>query len=209
MQSRGWKSLPSGTISTARTDALKTISCATTHATKYDESIVKEERKAAGEAGLDVSRQDPPDLSGFTGLNPGATVVYHGQSTCHPTKYLVGLVNAMQQQWSQNLCIDIPALAFEVNDGDAPTVKTSEGLQVTANAVIEATNRPLQKLAIVAMFSPHRTTRGQAPSEEYLIVGGCDHSVGSIPKDGPEAPFKPLLQWTPKRYPDAGEAVYQ
>ncbi|RKO97600.1 DAO-domain-containing protein [Caulochytrium protostelioides] len=179
---------------------------------KYDESFLKEELKAAGEAGLDVSWQDHPDLPGFTGLDPGAAVVYHGQGTFHPTKYLVGLVKAMQQKWPQNLRIYTHTRAFEINDGDSPTVKTSEGLQITAKAVVEATNTPLQKLAIVAKFSPHRTYAVAfrlAPGHEYLIVGGCDHPVGSIPKDGPEAPFKHLLEWTHKRYPDAGEAVYQ
>ena len=134
--------------------------------------------------------------------------VFEEQATFHPTKYIIGVLKWLAKQpnftcytRTRMMSIDEKGLlSKEVHIG------TLDGHTITCKNAVEATCIPLQKLSIVAQVEYHRTyciairvpknsiedclINDQADpykyirftdcdgSNDYLVIGGCDHKVG-------------------------------
>lgn len=113
-------------------------------------------------------------------------------------------------------------------------IQTESGHTIKCTSAVEATCVPLQKLSVVAEMEFNRTyciairvpkgyiedcllydeaeeyhyTRLTAcdDSDDYLVVGGCDHKVG---QDDPNGRFEELEKWTRERFTKAGSVDYK
>ena len=183
---------------------------------------LKDELDAAHEAGLtqvELLPHAPFDL-----FNSGPCLHYPRQAQFHPLKYLLGLSAAIQRMGGQ---IYSSTTVKEIAGGYPATVITSEGFQINSDAVIVATNVPINnRLAIQTKIAAYRSyvvgikvPRGLLPSvllwdnedpyhyvrllkdadstEDLLLVGGADHRTGHEPK--PEERYQQLLDWAQER----------
>jgi Rieske Fe-S protein len=121
--------------------------------------------------------------------------------------------------------------------GSRGIVNTREGPTVTTDAIVVATNTPVNdKLVIHAKQAPYRTyaiavpvargvvpkglywdtpdpyhyarlTRGPDEAHDLLIVGGEDHKTGQA--DDAEARYGRLEEWTRERFPVLGTPRYR
>lgn len=113
-------------------------------------------------------------------------------------------------------------------------IKTEEGHTIRAEHAVEATCIPLQKLSVITQLEFYRSyciavrvPRGSIEdcllydnaeeykyvrltacdeTDDYLVVGGCDHKVGqeeTLPR------FDELETWTRERFPQAGKTDYK
>jgi glycine/D-amino acid oxidase-like deaminating enzyme/nitrite reductase/ring-hydroxylating ferredoxin subunit len=129
--------------------------------------VLEPELEAAHRAGLvDVQwvRRAPMDS-----FDTGPCLRFPRQAQFHPLKYLTGLARAIEQGGGR-LCTQTHADNMEV--GTRVQVKTGTGYTVTADAVVIATNSPIND--IVTMHTK------QAPYATYVIGGRVPR--GSITK---------------------------
>jgi glycine/D-amino acid oxidase-like deaminating enzyme/nitrite reductase/ring-hydroxylating ferredoxin subunit len=125
----------------------------------------QEEWHAAKRAGLQVRKlkQSPFDLK-F-----GACLRFPRQAQFHPLKYLAGLARAIKRMDGRLFC---GAYAKEIKGGKTVTITTKRGATVSANAVVVATNTPINDRGkVYAKQEPYRT---------YVI--GAFVAANSIPK---------------------------
>ena len=159
---------------------------------------------------------------------------FPNQAQFHPLKYLVGLARAIVQGGGRIYCgshID----DFE-NRPRRPRVKTTEKHGVTADAVVFATNTPVNdwvkmhtkqaayRTYVIAVRIPRSAVaRGlywdtarpyhyvrltsDTDGEPLLIVGGEDHKTGQA--DDEPRRFGTLLEWTRQHFPMAGDIAYR
>ncbi len=195
-----------------------------------DISTLKTEYEAAYEAGLtDVRLVDAMPL-GNTAFGPALHFPNQGQF--HILRYLNGLCQAIERMGGQIYC---NTRINQVHGGTPTRLETADGLQITADVSVLATNAPINDfLGYSSRVFAHRTyvigvriPRGSiAPllafdtADPYhyvrlhveddhavLIVGGEDHRTGQ-----PEelaAPFAALEQWTREYFPMAEEVMYR
>lgn len=106
--------------------------------------LLDRELKAAHSAGLiDVERVERAPLEGF---DTGPCLRFPRQGQFHPLKYLSGLASAIVRDGGH---IFVPAHAAEITGGSPARVRTSDGFTVTVNAVVVATNTPVNDLIAI------------------------------------------------------------
>jgi len=201
-----------------------------------DESGRKElatEAEAARRAGAsDVeSLEKVPGVSWST----IAAVRFGNLAQFHPVKYMAGLARAVERHGGRIHCgSHVEGLEKRPR---RPQVTTAEKKTVTADAIVFATNSPVNdwvkihtkqaayRTYVVGFDVPTgavprglywdtldpyhyvRLARGSDASREVLIVGGQDHKTGQA--DDQEGRFAALVQWTCARFPMAGDVVYR
>jgi glycine/D-amino acid oxidase-like deaminating enzyme/nitrite reductase/ring-hydroxylating ferredoxin subunit len=186
--------------------------------------VLERELESAHRAGLrDVRFVDRAPLNGF---DTGRCLVFPNQAQFHPLKYISGLARAIARNGGK-----ICSRAFHVTKiegGDPANVTIRGGETVTANAVVVATNTPINDWvtihtkqapyrtyvigALVARGSvkkalfwdtadPYHYARVHALSEKHdvLIVGGEDHKTGQA--DDTNVRFERLEEWARELFP--------
>lgn len=137
-----------------------------------DESveILEQELEAAhraGVPGVEVVAQAP-----IPGFDTGPCLRFPHQGQFHPLKYLAGLAQLIQKRGGH---IFTPQHVTTVEGGSPAKVETKEGLIITAEAVIVATNVPFNDRVVMhTKLFPYRTyalaariPRGQVPLGLY------------------------------------------
>ncbi|HEV2132020.1 MAG TPA: FAD-dependent oxidoreductase, partial [Longimicrobiaceae bacterium] len=200
-------------------------------APEHGPELLDEELAAAHRAGFtDVERLPRVPLDFF---DTGPCLRFPRQGQFHPLKYLHGLARAIQQGGGR---IFTGTHVEEIQGATDARVETSDGRVVRADAVVVATNSPVNdKVAIHTKQAPYRTfvigapvPRGSVPhalywdtadpyhyvrlqktdqGEELLIVGGEDHKTGQE-DDAPER-YQRLEAWTRARFPMIEEVAFR
>lgn len=102
-----------------------------------DEGTLGAEADACRELGVPFTEQADPQLTGFTG---GRCMRFPSQARFEPVAYLAGLAAAVVRHGG---VIVSNTRAAEVTDGEPCVVKTDGGAELTAGAVVVATNSPV------------------------------------------------------------------
>ncbi len=155
---------------------------------------LERELKATRRAGLDTELLDRIPLDSF---QSGPALRFPRQAQFHPLKYLKGLARAVLRDGGKIYC---GTHVNSVLDGEPATVTTADGKTITADAVIVATNSPVNDWLIL-----HSK---QAAYRTYVI--GCRVPRGAIPRalywDTPDPYHYIRLQDAPSSSPGASEA---
>ena len=160
----------------------------------------------------------------FDLFNTGPCLQYPRQAQFHPLKYILGLTSAIQRLGGQ---IFSSTTAQDVKGGYPAKVTTTHGFQINCDAVVVATNVPINnRLILQTKIAAYRSyviglkvPRGTLPqallwdtedpyhyvrvvkdpdsTDDILLVGGEDHRTGQEPK--PQERFEKLLQWAQER----------
>src|SRR5688572_26992450 len=183
------------------------------------------ELSAAQRAGLaDVTAVARAPIDTF---DTGRCLRFPRQAQVHPGKYLAGLARALGRRGGRIFC---GTHAAAIRGGVAARVVTTAGRTVSADAIVVATNTPINDIVTIhtkqAPYSTYvvaaRVSRGSIAKalywdtadpyhyvrlhddgvDELLIVGGEDHKSGQA-NDGRER-FARLEQWMRERFPMAG-----
>jgi glycine/D-amino acid oxidase-like deaminating enzyme/nitrite reductase/ring-hydroxylating ferredoxin subunit len=185
--------------------------------------ILERELKAAHRAGLnDLEMIDRVPISSY---DTGKALRFPRQAQFHPLKYLAGLARAVERDGGH---IYTQTHAQKIAGGDKALVETSRARVVTSDAVVVATNSPVNDRfeihtkqaayltyvigALVrrgeverALFwdtpHPYHYIRLESLDDDYdlLISGGEDHKSGQ--KDDANVRFAALERWTRTRFP--------
>jgi len=194
-----------------------------------DVDYLRKELEAARQAGF----HDAKWLDRGAPVVGTAAIRFPRQSRFHPTKYLNGLVGALQRMGAQ--LHDWTDIA-ELDEGSGwITTKTGAGAAIRARQAVVATNTPFHlRIPIHTKQAPYRTyvvalptPKGAVPdvllwdteepgyhyvrlqpgaSEDLLIVGGEDHKSGT--EDDGAQRIARLEAWTRERFPMAGPVRY-
>ena len=196
-----------------------------------DTTFLDAEAAAAQRAGAGVERV--ASVPGVPFKSPGA-LCFSKQGQFHPLLYLVGLAKAVVRRGGRIYCGSHVA-EFEKKPR-RPQVKTSDKHTVTADAVVFATNSPVNDWVTMhtkqAAYRTYviglRIPRGSVPRGLYwdtanpyhyvrlanatdrevlLIVGGEDHKTGQA--EDLEVRFGRLLEWTRRHFPIAGDIAFR
>lgn len=168
------------------------------------------------------------------GFDTGRCIRFPRQGQFHPMKYLAALARAIERDRG---AIHYGTHAEEVRDGKSPCVLTREGFRIDCDAIVVATNSPINDRVKIhtkqapylsyvlgarvprgtvahALFwdtlDPYHFVRmipGEDPHGEILLVGGEDHKTGQA-HDGAER-FDVLERWMRERFPMAREILYR
>jgi glycine/D-amino acid oxidase-like deaminating enzyme/nitrite reductase/ring-hydroxylating ferredoxin subunit len=181
------------------------------------------ELEAAKRAGLSDARKIArvPDVPWDSGM----CLEFPQQATFHPLKYLASLTRAIVREKGR-IFTDTHVESVEGRPR-RPRVKTQKKNEVTANAVVVATNSPISDYVVTHLkMAPYRTyvigaripkdsvppalvwdtddpyiyvrTTSLDDTSDLLIVGGEDHKTGQ--KDDAPDRFRRLEEWTRRRY---------
>jgi glycine/D-amino acid oxidase-like deaminating enzyme/nitrite reductase/ring-hydroxylating ferredoxin subunit len=190
--------------------------------------LLDRELAAAQRAGLaDVAAVAGPPAGEFAGAR---ALKFPRQAQFHAGKYLAGLARAVEKHGGRIFC---STHATRIAGGSAARVETTRGPAVAADAIVVATNTPVNDVVTIhTKQSPYstyvvaaRVPRGAiAPAlywdtadpyhyvrlhddgaQQLLIVGGEDHKSGQA-HDGRER-FARLESWLRERFPAAGEVA--
>jgi len=192
--------------------------------------IIDKELAAALRAGLNgVERIARAPLQQF---DTGPCLRFPRQAQFHPLKYLGGLTHAIKN--SGGLIFN-NTHAEEIKDGVPGSVKTASGHVVSADAIVVATNTPVNDwVTIHTKQAAYRTYVIGVPvpkgsvtralywdtpdpyhyvrlhnenGHEILIVGGEDHKTGQA--DDADERFLRLEAWTRERFPATKGAEFR
>lgn len=187
-----------------------------------------EAARRAGLTGVELVGRAPIDS-----FDTGRALRFPRQGQFHPLKYLAGLARAIQSHGGQIFC---DTHVKRVDGGDTAHIETKNGPTVTADAVVVATNAPINDLvAIHTKQAPYisyaigaRLPRGSITRALYwdtleyyhfvrlqplddesdlLIVGGEDHKEGQA--DDGQRRWANLEQWARERFPMFGEVEHR
>jgi glycine/D-amino acid oxidase-like deaminating enzyme/nitrite reductase/ring-hydroxylating ferredoxin subunit len=133
------------------------------HASDMKE-IVEDGRKA-NEVGIAAEYKEGFAIKGWTGsIDQRDAVIYPGQATFHPTKYLIGVLKFLEKQpnfscYTYTRAIEVEEKGVEIlGMGHKDVfVKTLGGQTIKCRDAVEATCIPLQKLSVVAQEEYYRT----------------------------------------------------
>jgi len=131
---------------------------------KDKESTLDEELEAARVANARVTRLPQAPVSG---VSSGPCLRFPQQAQFHPLRYLNGLANAIVGRGGR---IYTETKAVEAEGGERACVKTAEGHEISAAAIVIATNSPFNDLVTI-----HTK---QAPYHTYAI--GARVTPGTI-----------------------------
>jgi glycine/D-amino acid oxidase-like deaminating enzyme/nitrite reductase/ring-hydroxylating ferredoxin subunit len=192
--------------------------------------VLKDELKASHRAGLtDVEVVKRAPIESF---DTGPALRFPQQAQFHPLDYLTGLTRAFMRDGGR---IFSETHATNITGGSEARVETNVGPVVTCDAIVVATNTPVNdRVAIHTKQAPYvtyvigvRVPKGSVTRALYwdtpdpyhyvrlqnemandiLIVGGEDHKTGQA-NDGAQR-FGRLEQWTRERFPQAGEVEFR
>ena len=168
------------------------------------------------------------------GFRTGSALRYPNQAQFHSLKFLAGLARAITQRGGT---IYTHTHAVSIEGGNPARVTTGAGLSVSAQAVVVATNTPINDtVTIHTKQSPYRTyviglripsgtvphalywdtddpyhyvrvTSGTSNKHQVLLVGGADHKTGQA-QDAEER-YASLQQWAQERFPATGEVCFR
>ncbi len=190
---------------------------------------IDREETAATRAGVSVQRMHGAKVAAS---HLEEALRFDAQAQFHPLRYLAGLAEACQRRGVE---IYTHTRAIEMHGGAPATVKTESSHTITADALIMATNSPINDrfvihtkqaayrtfviaMAIDEAVSPSliwdtddpyhyvRTWRDEADDTTWLIVGGEDHKTGQ--PEGEQAAFTRLADWTRERLGYSGEVRF-
>ena len=117
-----------------------------------DPKDLDEELDAARRAGIAVELVERAPLGAF---DTGRCLRFADQGQFHPVKYLAGLARAIVRDGGR-ICNG--TAARDVSDGAPATVKTASGHTISAQAVVVATNSPVNDLLVMhTKQAPYRT----------------------------------------------------
>jgi glycine/D-amino acid oxidase-like deaminating enzyme/nitrite reductase/ring-hydroxylating ferredoxin subunit len=105
--------------------------------------ILDDELEAAVRAGLKLEKVERAPIDSY---DTGAALRFPRQAQFHPLKYLAGLAQAIKQSGGS---IHTQTHAGKIAGGDRAVVETSGGAVVTADAVVVATNSPVNDLVAI------------------------------------------------------------
>ena len=163
-----------------------------------------------------------------------AALRFGNQAQFHPVKYMAGLARGIERLDGRIYCGS--HVAGLEKRPRRPQVKTADNHTVTADAIVFATNTPVNdwvtihtkqaayRTYVVAARVPKRAiTHGLYwdnldpyhyarlangdTGDEYLIVGGEDHKTGQA--DDQDERFAALVAWTREHFPMAGEVEFR
>jgi glycine/D-amino acid oxidase-like deaminating enzyme/nitrite reductase/ring-hydroxylating ferredoxin subunit len=185
-----------------------------------------EAAQRAGLGGVSLVERAP-----YREFDTGPCLRFPDQAQFHPLMYLAGLTQALHRHGGR---IFSAAHADRIEGGNPAVVHVGARI-VTANAVVVATNVPVNdRVAIHTKQAPYmtyvvgvRVPRGDVPAvlawdtgdryhyvrvarfgeEDVLIVGGEDHKSGQA-HDAP-ARHERLESWVRARFPMAGEVAFR
>jgi glycine/D-amino acid oxidase-like deaminating enzyme/nitrite reductase/ring-hydroxylating ferredoxin subunit len=193
--------------------------------------ILDRELAAAHRAGLtDIEMVERAPLGSY---DTGPALRFPNQAQFHPLKYLAGLTRAIERDGGR---IFTQTHAGTIKGGDEARIQTAPGSVVFADAVVVATNTPVNdRIAIHtkqaayqtyvlgarvprgsvarALFwdtpDPYHYVRTESGNGGYdvLISGGEDHKTGQ--KDDANIRFAALERWTRTRFPMMKEVEYR
>ena len=166
-------------------------------------------------------------------FEPPGALRFPNQGQFHPLKYLAGLARAIVRHGGRIYCGSHVA-EFE-NKPRRPQVTTSDKHTVTADAMVFATNSPVNdwvkihtkqaayRTYVIAVRVPRNAVPGglywdtvnpyhyvrlaEDATGALLIVGGEDHKTGQ--GDDLEQRFGRLLEWTRQHFPMAADIAYR
>lgn len=187
-----------------------------------DEDLLKrefEKAQALGINGVSMANSIPVDF-----FYSGRTLVFPDQAQLNPIKYLTGLAEVVQRRGGS---LFTHTEAVEIRGGYPALVKTRSGYQIECEAIVEATNVPINnRIAIHLKNAAYRSYVVAIPiltgfvrpaffwdcekpyhylrfakhpqtGESLLLVGGEDHRTGHDFK--PENHFNALKSWIENR----------
>ncbi len=188
-----------------------------------------EELAAAHRAGLTGAKKH--DRAPIDSFDTGPSLRFPRQAQFHPLKYLAGVSAAIRRDGGR---IYGGTRVVEVESNGTARVATAAGHEVTAGAVVVATNCPIsERFAIHGKQAPYRTyvIALEAPvglpralywdtghpyhylrlaageKGDVLVVGGEDHRTGQT--DDERERYETLEAWTRERFADAGRVVHR
>ena len=192
--------------------------------------LLNDELKAchrAGLVGVEIVQRAPVES-----FDTGPALRFPRQAQFHPLEYLTGLTRAFTRAGGR---IFSETHATTITGGDEARVETSPGASVRCDAIVVATNTPVNdRVAIHTKQAPYvtyvigvRVPKGSVKhtllwdtldpyhyvrvqsgeGRDILIVGGEDHKTGQE-NDGAER-FARLERWTRERFPQVGEVDFR
>lgn len=185
--------------------------------------ILKDEVRIGHEIGLDLSVIEK--VPNFPDLGPA--VVYPNQAQFHPTKYIAGLLKAMNR-FGVEVYENSHVKEFKVNN-DLAEMITENGLVVSSKYLVIATDSPVNnRFYIHTKQSAYRTyvlgfemnNKIEVPllwdtaepyhyirqSENILMIGGEDHRSGQTPENDP---IVKLEKWARSKFSVLGKVKWQ
>ncbi len=196
-----------------------------------DPDLLDRELAATQRAGLDgTTLASRAPLATF---DTGRALLFPRQAQFHPLKYLAALARAVVRDGGK---IFTHTHVSAVHGGKSAHVETRDGVAVSCDAIVVATNTPVNdRLVVHTKQAGYRTyviglavPAGSVPkvlfwdtadpyhyvrlqtakdSDDVLIVGGEDHKTGQA--EDMEARFGRLEAWTRARFPMAREVRYK
>jgi glycine/D-amino acid oxidase-like deaminating enzyme/nitrite reductase/ring-hydroxylating ferredoxin subunit len=187
------------------------------------------EEAAARRAGLTVERVPRAPLESF---DTGLALRFAEQAEFQPLLYLRGLAEAVER-YEGRIVTGVHVSSIE--DGEVCRVETTDGHVVVCDAVVVATNSPINDLVtmhnkqfpyltyVIGLEVPrgsvtralywdtedpyHYVRIVSRDDSDLLVVGGEDHKTGQE-NDG-AARLDRLEVWARERFPQAGRRVHQ
>jgi glycine/D-amino acid oxidase-like deaminating enzyme/nitrite reductase/ring-hydroxylating ferredoxin subunit len=192
------------------------------------EEDLKAELAASHRAGLkDTELVDQAPAPFYT----GQALRFPRQAVFHPLKYLAGLARAVVRYGGK---IYTHTHVNSIKGAKICTIGTTSGATVYADAVVVATNSPINtwlaihgkqaayRTYVIALQVPKESVKDillwdtgnpyhyirlqHLPKHDLLIVGGEDHKTGQ--EDDADERFARLEAWTRERYPMVGKVEY-
>ncbi|MGI9165237.1 MAG: FAD-dependent oxidoreductase [Pyrinomonadaceae bacterium] len=192
--------------------------------------ILDDELDAAGRAGLSLEKVERAPLISY---DTGPALRFPRQAQFHPLKYLAGLAVAIKAKGGR---IHTGTHASKIEGGERARIETTGGAVVKAQAVVVATNTPVNDLIAIhtkqaayqtyvigarvprgsitrALYwdtpDPYHYVRLQSidKTSDLLIVGGEDHKTGQ--NDDANRRFSILERWTRARFPSIESIDYR
>ncbi len=189
-----------------------------------DAGILDRELEAAHRAGLrGIERIG---RAPFTSFDTGPCLRFPDQGQLNPLLYLPGLALAIERRGGR---IYTRTHAAEIKGGTQACVKTSQGMAISARAIVVATNTPVNDFVTMHTkqaayrsyvigvrvprdsvtrglywdtLNPYHYVRLQSEADsDVLIVGGEDHKTGQAEDTADR--FARLAAWTRERFPMA------
>jgi glycine/D-amino acid oxidase-like deaminating enzyme/nitrite reductase/ring-hydroxylating ferredoxin subunit len=165
-------------------------------------------------------------------MNDADALRFPSQARIHPTKYLDGLIRALNKR-GVVMYANSPVVEIDEHR-EVVRVDTEDGRHILAAAVIVASNSPISHtVAVHTKQAPYRTyvfaaavPKGSVPDaliwdtldpyhyvrlqpraqDDLLIVGGEDHKTGTVDEGADR--IRRLYDWARERWPTLGRTEY-
>jgi glycine/D-amino acid oxidase-like deaminating enzyme/nitrite reductase/ring-hydroxylating ferredoxin subunit len=199
-----------------------------------EEASGRKELEREREAAMRAGAGDVELLEGIPGVPFKASVAirFPNQAQFHPLRYIAALARAIVRDGGRIFCSS--HVADLEKKSPRPQVRTSDGHTVTADAIVFATNSPVNdwvkmhtkqaayRTYVVGLRIPtgtvarglywdnldpyHYVRIAEDEGGEVLVVGGQDHKTGQA--DDQQERFDALVEWTRTHFPGAGDELY-